>query len=149
MFINIEDFKKSWKEELDKFKPSVDDEQYQFLDVGFCDCVFYKEEVERLVALCDEDGYTVPRGLTREERRKYMKDVGRRSSYGLTKEKVERISKNTEEAYKAKYLLTKEQVRKIGEHSLRKYAETSPSDFKVEDFIDLTNVQKESKVSND
>ena len=126
MFINIEDFKKSWKEELDKFKPSVDDEQYQFLDVGFCDCVFYKEEVERLVALCDEDGYTVPRGLTREERRKYIEDVGR-----------------------PKYLLTKEQVRNIGEQTLRKYAETSPSDFKVEDFIDLTNVQKESKVSND
>ena len=104
-----------------------------------CDCIFTKEEIERLVALCDEDGYTVPRGLTREERRKYMKDVGRRSSYGLTKEKVERISKNTEEAYKSKYLLTKEQVRKIGEHSLRKYAETSPSDFKAEDFIDLTN----------
>ena len=126
MFINIEDFKKSWKEELDKFKPSVDDEQYQFLDVGFCGCVFYKEEVERLVALCDEDGYTVPRGLTREERRKYIEDVGR-----------------------PKYLLTKEQVRNIGEQTLRKYAETSPSDFKVEDFIDLTNVQKESKVSND
>ena len=67
-----EDFKRSWKEELDKFKPSVDDEQYQFLDVGFCDCVFYKEEVERLVALCDEDGYTVPRGLTREEKRMFI-----------------------------------------------------------------------------
>lgn len=114
--MNIEDFKKCLKEELDNFKPSADDEQYQFLDVGFCDCVFTKEEVERLVALCDEDGYTVPRGLTREERRKYMKDVGR-----------------------PKYLLTKEQVRKIGEQTLRKYAETSPSDFKVEDFIDLTN----------
>lgn len=81
-----------------------------------CDCVFSKEEIEKLVALCDEDGYIVPRGLTREERRKYMKEVG-----------------------KPKYLLTKEQVRKIGEHSLRKYAETSSSDFKAEDFIDLTN----------
>ena len=113
-----------------------------------CDCVFSKEEVERLVALCDEDGYIVPRGLTREGRRKYMKDVGRRSSYGLTKEVAESVSKNTEEAYKSKHLLTKEQVRKIGEHSLRKYAETSPSNFKVEDFIDLTNVQKESEVNN-
>ena len=104
-----------------------------------CDCVFSKEEIEKLVALCDEDGYIVPRGLTREERREYMKDVGCRSSYGLTKEIAESISKNTEEAYKSKYLLTKEQVRKIGEHSLRKYAETSPSEFKAEDFIDLTN----------
>ena len=104
-----------------------------------CDCVFSKEEIEKLVALCDEEGYIVPRGLTREERRKYMKDIERRSSYGLTKEIAESISKNTEEAYKSKYLLTKEQVHKIGEYSLRKYAETSPSDFKVEDFIDLTN----------
>ena len=114
--MNNEDFKKSWKEELDKFKPSVDDEQYQFLDVGSCDCVFSTEEIEKLVALCDEDGYLVPRGLTREEKRMFINEVGR-----------------------PKYLLTKEQVRKIGEHSLRKYAETSPSDFKVEDFIDLTN----------
>ena len=114
--MNTEDFKKSWEEELDKFKPSVDDEQYRFLDVGYCDCIFSKEEIERLIALCDEEGYLVPRGLTREGRRKCMKEVGR-----------------------PKYLLTKEQVRKIGEHSLRKYAETSPSDFKAEDFIDLTN----------
>ena len=99
-----------------------------------CDCVFSKEEIEKysinnfgnLVALCDEDGYIVQRGLAREERRKYMKEVGR-----------------------PKYLLTKEQVRKIGEHSLGKYAETSPSDFKAEDFIDLTNVQKESELYND
>lgn len=90
-----------------------------------CGCVFSKEDIEKLVALCDEEGYIVPRGLTREERRKYMKEVGR-----------------------PKYLLTKEQVRKIGEHSLRMYAETSPSEFKVEDFIDLTNVQKESEVNN-
>ena len=90
-----------------------------------CDCIFSKEDIKRLVTLCDEEGYIVPRGLTREERRKYVKEVGR-----------------------PKYLLTKEQVRKIGEHSLRKYVETSPSDFKVEDFIDLTNVQKESEVNN-
>lgn len=114
-----------------------------------CAYVITKEEIERLVDLTKEHSYIVPRGLTREERRKYMKEVGRRSSYGLTKEKAESISKNTEEVYKSKYLLTKEQVRKIGEHSLRKYAETSPSDFKAEDFIDLTNVQKESEVNND
>ena len=40
--MNIEDFKKSWEEELDKLKPSVDDEQYQFLDVDYCDCVLSK-----------------------------------------------------------------------------------------------------------
>ena len=69
--MNIEDFKKSWKEELDNFKPSVD-EQYKFLGDGLCDCIFSKEEIERLVALCDEDGYTVPRGLTREEKRMFI-----------------------------------------------------------------------------
>ena len=90
-----------------------------------CDCVFSKEEIERLVDLTKQPSYRMPSGLTREERRKYMKEVG-----------------------KPEYLLTKEQVRKIGEHSLRKYAETSPSDFKAEDFIDLTNVQKESEVDN-
>ena len=37
-----------------------------------CDCVFSKEEIERLVALCDEDGYIVPRGLTREEKRMFI-----------------------------------------------------------------------------
>lgn len=42
--MSVEDFKKSWEEELDKLKPSVNDEQYQFLDVGLCDCVFSKEE---------------------------------------------------------------------------------------------------------
>ena len=81
-----------------------------------CDCVFSKEEIERLVDLTKQPSYRMPSGLTREERREYMKEVG-----------------------KPKYLLTKEQVRKIGENSLRKYAETSPSDFKAEDFIDLTN----------
>ena len=99
-----------------------------------CDCVFTKEEIEKypinnygnFVDLTKQPSYRMPSGLTREERRKYMKEVG-----------------------KPEYLLTKEQVRKIGEHSLRKYAETSPSDFKAEDFIDLTNVQKESEVNND
>ena len=37
-----------------------------------CDCVFSKEEIETLVALCDEDGYIVPRGLTREEKRMFI-----------------------------------------------------------------------------
>ena len=37
-----------------------------------CDCVFSKEEIERLVALCDEDGYIVPRGLIREEKRMFI-----------------------------------------------------------------------------
>ena len=83
-----------------------------------CGCVFTKEEIERLVDLTKEPSYSVPRGLTREERRKYIEMVGE---------------------VRPKHLLTKDQVRKIGEYSLRKYAETSPSDFKVEGFIDLTN----------
>ena len=70
--MSIEDFKESWKEVLDKFKSSVDDEQYQFLDVDYCDCVFSKEEIEKLVALCEGDVYIVPRGLTREEKRMFI-----------------------------------------------------------------------------
>ena len=37
-----------------------------------CDCVLSKEEIERLVALCNEGGYTVPRGLTKEEKRMFI-----------------------------------------------------------------------------
>ena len=81
-----------------------------------CDCVFTKEEIERLVDLTKQPSYRIPRGLTIEEMGQHMKEVG-----------------------KPKYLLDKEQVLKIGEQSLRKYAETIPSDFKAEDFIDLTN----------
>ena len=31
-----------------------------------------KKEIERMVALCDEEGYLVPRGLTREEKRMFI-----------------------------------------------------------------------------
>lgn len=40
-----------------------------------CDCVLSKEEIERLVKLTKEPSYTLPRGLSREERRKYMKSI--------------------------------------------------------------------------
>ena len=62
--------------------------------------------------------------------------MSRRKTYGFTKEKAERISRHTEEAYlrlSDKASNTKEQL----------------SDFDLEDFIDLTNVQEESVVSND
>ena len=76
--------------------------------------------------------------------------MSRRKTYGLTKEKAERISRNTEEAYlrlSDKVCITREQLKKTGEMSLKAYAETN--DFDIEDFIDLTNVQEESVVSND
>lgn len=85
---------------------------------SYCECVFSEEDIERLVKLTKQPSYSVPRGLPREEKRRYMKEVN-------------------DEA-RPKYLLTREQVHKIGEHSLRKYAETSPSDFNPEDFINLT-----------
>ena len=77
--------------------------------------------------------------------------MSRRKTYGLTKEKAERISRNTEEAYlrlSDKVCITREQLKLTGEMSLKAYAETEPSDFDIEDFIYLTNVQKESEVSN-
>ena len=76
----------------------------------------------------------------------------RRKTYGLTKEKAERISRNTEEAYlrlSDKVCITREQLKLTGEMSLKACAETEPSGFDLEDFIDLTYVQKESEVSND
>ena len=75
----------------------------------------------------------------------------RRKTYGLTKEKAERISRSTEEAYlrlSDKVCITREQLKKTGEMSLKAYAETESNNFDLEDFIDLTNVQKESEVSN-
>ena len=72
--------------------------------------------------------------------------MSRRKTYGLTKEKAERISRNTEEAYlrlSDKVCITREQLKLTGEMSLKAYAETEPSSFDIEDFIYLTNVQKE------
>ena len=40
-----------------------------------CDCVFTKEEIERLVDLIKEPSYSVPKGLTRDEKRKYILSV--------------------------------------------------------------------------
>ena len=37
-----------------------------------CDCVFSKEEIERLVDLTREPSHLVPRGLTREEMRMFI-----------------------------------------------------------------------------
>ena len=75
----------------------------------------------------------------------------RRKTYGFTKEKAERISRNTEEAYlrlSDKVNMTREELKQTGEMSLKAYAETESNNFDLEDFIDLTNVQKESEVSN-
>ena len=41
-----------------------------------CSCVFSKEEIEKLVDLTKEPSYRLPRGLSREERRKWISDVG-------------------------------------------------------------------------
>lgn len=43
---------------------------------GECSCVFSPEEIERLVDLTKEPSYTLPSGLSREERRKWISDVG-------------------------------------------------------------------------
>ena len=41
-----------------------------------CDCVFTKEEIERLVDLTKQPSYRMSSGLSREERRKRISDVG-------------------------------------------------------------------------
>ena len=41
-----------------------------------CSCVFSKEEIEKLVDLTKEPSYRLPSGLSREEIRKWISDVG-------------------------------------------------------------------------
>ena len=41
-----------------------------------CSCVFSKEEIEKLVDLTKEPSYRLPSGLSREERLKWISDVG-------------------------------------------------------------------------
>ena len=41
-----------------------------------CSCVFSKEDIERLVDLTKEPSYRLPSGLSREERRKWISDIG-------------------------------------------------------------------------
>lgn len=59
------------KDLREDFKSAMS-EARKYIQEQHCDCVFSKEEIERLVALCDEDGYIVPRGLTREEKRMFI-----------------------------------------------------------------------------
>ena len=41
-----------------------------------CSCVFSQEEIEKLVDLTKESSYRLPSRLSREERRKWISDVG-------------------------------------------------------------------------
>ena len=41
-----------------------------------CSCVFSQEEIKRLVDLTEESSYRLPSGLSREERRKWISDIG-------------------------------------------------------------------------
>ena len=43
-----------------------------------CSCVFSQEEIEKLVDLTKEPSYRLPSGLSREERRKWISDIGSR-----------------------------------------------------------------------
>ena len=41
-----------------------------------CSCFFSQEEIEKLVDLTKEPSYSLPSGLSREERRKWISDIG-------------------------------------------------------------------------
>ena len=41
-----------------------------------CSCIFSKEEIEKLVDLTKEPSYRLPSGLSREERCKWISDIG-------------------------------------------------------------------------
>ena len=72
--------------------------------------------------------------------------MSRRKTYGLTKEKAERISRNTEEAYlrlSDKVSITREQLKQTGEMSLKAYAETESNNFDLEDFIEIVVTEGE------
>ena len=43
---------------------------------SLCSCFFSQEEIEKLVDLTKEPSYRLPSGLSREERRKWISDVG-------------------------------------------------------------------------
>ena len=72
--------------------------------------------------------------------------MSRRKTYGFTKEKAERISRNTEEAYlrlSDKVCITREQLKLTGEMSLKAYAETESNNFDLEDFIEIVVTEGE------
>ena len=41
-----------------------------------CSCVFSQEEIEKLLDLTKEPSYRLPSGLSREEIRKWISDIG-------------------------------------------------------------------------
>ena len=41
-----------------------------------CSCIFSQEEIKRLVELTKEPSYRLPSGLSREERRRWISDIG-------------------------------------------------------------------------
>lgn len=41
-----------------------------------CSCVFSQEDIEKLVDLTKEPSYRLPSGLSREERRRWISDIG-------------------------------------------------------------------------
>ena len=41
-----------------------------------CSCVFSQEEIKKLVDLTKEPSYRLPSGLSREERRNWVSDIG-------------------------------------------------------------------------
>ena len=50
----VRDLREDFKSAMSEARECIQEQQ--------CDCVLSKEEIEKLVALCDEDGYIVPRG---------------------------------------------------------------------------------------
>lgn len=56
----------------------------------------------------------------------------RRSSYGLTKEKAKRISKNTEEAYKSRLPFSNEYTLRLGDNMVENYLELTDESDKGE-----------------
>ena len=51
-------------------------EARKYIQEQHCECVFSQEEIKRLVDLTKEPSYRLPSGLSREERLKWISDIG-------------------------------------------------------------------------
>lgn len=47
-------------------------EARKYIQEQHCDCVFTKEDIEKLVDLTEQPSYLIPNGLTREEKRMFI-----------------------------------------------------------------------------
>lgn len=103
-------------------------------------------DIDKMKEILEGDFYRMPSGITREERREFMKDVveGKvEPRLKMSEDTLKRISERSLERYNSfgesltnKVTLTKEQLKQSGDESLIAYEDTDRI-FKLEEFIQL------------